>query len=365
MRGHAERLTLGSRRVASCPGAGPLAGVHRTPLLRNCQRIGESGGRRHIRTCVRCGHDDGGPERRPCIWLEHNLRLEPADAGTSLLDRSAALPVRQRRRTRGHLQRPVRTRSERRTDPQLLPHRQLDGVPRLESRPCGDRSNESGQRSVRGVALQRRALVSGPHLSRPSGVQGQHDPLGRQAGLLADRPGKPELAGPLPLRWGQLRVGAAPAAGSHLAARRGPGSNPRRLEPGGITSGACLAWNNCWFFGTYGTVVHWDGKTLSDATPPSSQGWLQTEYTDAVARQGTAGQALGLAVGATSERAAALGPLPSQPGGSPPPQLFAWNGSVFSPLSLAVPSIPQPGDPYRTDLVAVDLDAEAQGWGGR
>jgi hypothetical protein len=141
-----------------------------------------------------------------------------------------------------------------------------------------------------------------------------------------------------------------------------PGSNPRRLEPGGITSGACLAWNNCWFFGTYGTVVHWDGKALSDATPPFSQGWLQTEYTAAVARQGTAGQALGLAVGATSERAAALGPLPSQPDGSPPPQLYAWNGSVFSPLSLAVPSIPQPGDPYRTDLVAVDLDAEGQGW---
>lgn len=141
-----------------------------------------------------------------------------------------------------------------------------------------------------------------------------------------------------------------------------PGSNPRRLEPGGITSGACLAWNDCWFFGTYGTVVHWDGKTLSDDTPPSSQGWLQTEYTDAVGREGASGQALGLAVGATSERAAALGPLPSQPDGSPPPQLYGWNGSAFSPLSLTVPSIPEPGDPYRTDLVAVNLDAEAQGW---
>jgi hypothetical protein len=141
-----------------------------------------------------------------------------------------------------------------------------------------------------------------------------------------------------------------------------PGSSPRRLEPGGITSGACLAWNNCWFFGTYGTVVHWDGKTLSDATPPSSQGWLQTEYTAAVARQGTAGQAYALAVGATSERAATLGPLPSQPDGSAPPQLYTWNGTVFSPLELAVPAVPEPGDPYRTDLVAVDLDAEAQGW---
>src|SRR5262249_12597530 len=35
----------------------------------------------------------------------------------------------------------------------------------------------------------------------------------------------------------------------------------------GITSGACSAWNDCWFFGTYGTVVHWDGKVLSDKSP--------------------------------------------------------------------------------------------------
>jgi hypothetical protein len=141
-----------------------------------------------------------------------------------------------------------------------------------------------------------------------------------------------------------------------------PDSNPSRLEPGGITSAACPAWNDCWFFGTYGTVVHWDGKTLSDATPPSSQGWLHTEYTGAVARQSQAGEALGLAVGATSERAATLGALPPQPDGMPPPQLFVWGGSAFSPLDFTPPTAPQPADPYRTDLVAVDVNAQAAGW---
>lgn len=141
-----------------------------------------------------------------------------------------------------------------------------------------------------------------------------------------------------------------------------PGSDPPLLRPGGITSAACIAWNNCWFFGTYGTVVHWDGKVLSDASPNPVDGWLQTEYTGAVARQGAAGEALGLAVGATSERATTLGPLPPQPDGAPPPQLFAWSGSAFSPLGFTPPTAPQPGDAYRTDLVTVDLDTQAQGW---
>ncbi len=33
-----------------------------------------------------------------------------------------------------------------------------------------------------------------------------------------------------------------------------------------ITTGACLAWNDCWFFGTGGVVVHWDGQSLSNAS---------------------------------------------------------------------------------------------------
>jgi hypothetical protein len=69
-----------------------------------------------------------------------------------------------------------------------------------------------------------------------------------------------------------------------------------------------------------------------------------------------------LAVGATSEQAATLGPLPPQPDGAPPPQLFAWSGSAFSPLDFTPPTASQPGDPYRTDLVAVDVNAQAAGW---
>ena len=130
-------------------------------------------------------------------------------------------------------------------------------------------------------------------------------------------------------------------------------------KPGTITTGTCFAWNNCWFFGTYGTVVHWDGHVLSDASPPRSETSLQGEYTAAVARQGPLGEAIGLATAATAE---GENPVPLVQEGAAPPQLFGSSGGPFSPLPFAPPTIPQSGDPYRTDLVAVDLSSSGQGW---
>jgi len=131
-------------------------------------------------------------------------------------------------------------------------------------------------------------------------------------------------------------------------------------NPGGITSAACYAWNDCWFFGTYGTVVHWNGKTLTDASPDPSQRLLQGEYTAAAAREGPAGERFGIAASTTSETYAD-GPLTTLQG-EPPAQLFASSGQAFSPLPFTPFTSPQAGDPYRTDLVAADLDATGQGW---
>lgn len=138
-----------------------------------------------------------------------------------------------------------------------------------------------------------------------------------------------------------------------------------KLKPGGITSAACLAWNDCWFFGTYGTVVHWDGTQLSDASPDASQNWLHGEYVAAVARQDPQGNPFGVAVGGTAERWVAESPsekiLPAHEGAAPP-EMYASSGGAFSPLPFTPPTSPQENDPYRTDLVAVNFDAAGQGW---
>lgn len=131
-------------------------------------------------------------------------------------------------------------------------------------------------------------------------------------------------------------------------------------KPGTITSGACFAWNDCWFLGTYGTVVHWNGEGLSDASPPRFERVLQGEYTAAVSHQGPLGEPIvGLATAATSE---SVGSSPLVESEGSPPQLFASGGEPFSPLPFAPPTIEEPGDPFRTDLVAVDVNSSGLGW---
>ena len=140
-----------------------------------------------------------------------------------------------------------------------------------------------------------------------------------------------------------------------------PGSVAPKPQPGSITSAACFSWDNCWFFGTYGTIVHWNGETLTDASPDSSQRSLQGEYTAAAALQDAAGNELGVAAGATSE-SVTQGVLPAPQNGAPPPQLYGSSGGAFSPLAFTPFTFPAAGDPYRTDLVALGLDSAGQGW---
>jgi hypothetical protein len=130
-----------------------------------------------------------------------------------------------------------------------------------------------------------------------------------------------------------------------------------------VTSGACFSWDNCWFFANYGVVVHWDGQVLRDASLGlGATPWLQGRFTAAVARTDTSGNPFAFAVAGTDTgtgQTPAL--LPPQPDGSSPPQLFDSQGGAFSPLTFSPPTLPQPGDPYRTDLVAVDFGAQG-GW---
>jgi len=156
------------------------------------------------------------------------------------------------------------------------------------------------------------------------------------------------------LQWDEIPIPSA----TRTRLEDPPGSAV--LKPGNLTSAACFAWNNCWFFGTYGVVVHWDGHVLTDASPALSQSSLQGEYTGAVAAQGPEGEPFGAAVAATAEEPTA-GPL--EPNGLlPPVQLYGSSGGGFSPLAFTPPTTAQPGDPYRTDLVAVGFNSAGQGW---
>jgi hypothetical protein len=146
---------------------------------------------------------------------------------------------------------------------------------------------------------------------------------------------------------------------------------------GAIRTAACFAWNNCWLFGDYGAVVHWDGNALRDASPnPNTQQSLTGAYTAAATGVDAAGKPFGLAVGATyggvdgsvrssttlSKDGDAAGPVQPQPNGSPPPQAFASHGGAFAPIGIAPPTISRPDDPNRTDLVAAALGAAGRGW---
>ena len=161
------------------------------------------------------------------------------------------------------------------------------------------------------------------------------------------------------LEWESLELPAATK--QHVTVVVG---KEERRRPGGITSASCLTWNDCWFFGTYGTVVHWDGTQLSDASPEPSLKWLQGEYTAAVARQDPQGDPFGVAVGATTEfhGATSMSEVLSEHEGAPPPEMQASSGGPFAPVLFTPPTSPQEHDPYRTDLVAVDFDATGQGW---
>lgn len=133
---------------------------------------------------------------------------------------------------------------------------------------------------------------------------------------------------------------------------------------GAIKAGACTAWDDCWFFGSFGTVLHWDGEALDDVSLGAGPApWLSGDFTAAVGRTDASGKAFALAASdASYVFQGAQVPVPPQPDGSPPPQLFGSRGGAFDALPFSPPTVPQPGDPYRTDLVALDVDAQGDGW---
>jgi hypothetical protein len=169
--------------------------------------------------------------------------------------------------------------------------------------------------------------------------------------------------------WEPLPVPAATLARITPAAPVNPApGTPKPLpNPGNISSGACYSYDDCWFFGSYGSIVHWNGTTLADASPDPSAGWLATAFGGAIARVDLSGNPFGAAVGATSVGPVGGGPiaavpLPAQPDGTPPPQLYGSTGGAFGPLPFAPTTAAVPSDPYRTDLVAVDFGPDRQGW---
>jgi hypothetical protein len=139
---------------------------------------------------------------------------------------------------------------------------------------------------------------------------------------------------------------------------------------GAIQAGACFAWNDCWFFGSYGVVLRWDGQRLSSwTTGLGSSPWLTSDFTAAVTGTDPAGNPYAFALAGTSSGAnttpgaQALGQATSAaPDGSPPPQLYRSGGGAFEPLRYSPPTTALPGDPHQTDLAAVALNSQGQGW---
>jgi hypothetical protein len=124
---------------------------------------------------------------------------------------------------------------------------------------------------------------------------------------------------------------------------------------GEITSGACFSWSNCWFFGTGGAVVHWDGQVLSNQSVglgPSP--WLTANYTDAVEATDAHGNPFAVASAAATTL--------TRPDGTPAPQLLSSTGGLFSPLSFSPQTLSGRVGSQATSLVAVAFNNSGQGW---
>lgn len=127
---------------------------------------------------------------------------------------------------------------------------------------------------------------------------------------------------------------------------------------GSITSGACFSHNDCWFFGTEGAVVHWDGQTLSNATVGlGASPWLKTSVTAATDATDAQGNPLALTVAAFGVQDGA-----TQPDGAPPPQVLASTGEQFSPAAFSPAASSVTGNSPGTDLDGVAFDAQGDGW---
>ncbi|MDA0163846.1 hypothetical protein OM076_26485 [Solirubrobacter ginsenosidimutans] len=137
-------------------------------------------------------------------------------------------------------------------------------------------------------------------------------------------------------------------------------------EIASVRAGACYAWDDCWFFGPEGVRLHWDGTKLNDDTPDISSPSLRGRFGSAAARVDADGHRIGVAVRWTSH-SSQDGVKPEDqvrpdPGESAPAQLLRSDGGAFAPFPFTPPTVPGPDDPWRTNLVAVDLDPSGRGW---
>jgi hypothetical protein len=137
---------------------------------------------------------------------------------------------------------------------------------------------------------------------------------------------------------------------------------PQGTRLGGITSGTCLAYDNCWFLGTDGIKVHWDGEELADESNGlGGELWLDGNFTSVASTTTASGASIAVAVNSgeyTTETAAGDSPsypLPADPFGAAAPQLFGLTGGSWSPL--ATPAA-LPG----SDLVATGMDGSGDTW---
>src|SRR5262249_6431971 len=74
--------------------------------------------------------------------------------------------------------------------------------------------------------------------------------------------------------------------------------------------------------------------------------------------------AFAAAAASTPTNANQVAQVAPQPDGSAPPQLFTSTANAFSPLPFTPPTAPKFGDPFRTDVVAVDVNQQGQAWVG-
>ena len=139
--------------------------------------------------------------------------------------------------------------------------------------------------------------------------------------------------------------------------------------PGALTGGTCDAWDSCWFFGTYGTILRWNGTSLQDVSPdpgqvtplvstPGQRPSL-TGFRAARTIRDAGHRTIVLAVGSTDGY---LGALRPRDGGGPPPQVWRADAGEWRGLGWTPPTSPLAGDPFRTDLVAITMGADGHGW---
>lgn len=178
--------------------------------------------------------------------------------------------------------------------------------------------------------------------------------------------------------WGPVAIPASTA--QRLLYVSGSGTKQLlKTRNGAITSGACFAWNNCWFFGSYGIVLHWSEEpppeggeavlALREAGTPLAPGLLPYgEFLAAAVGQAPGGEPFAMAVGANREGYTSpsglenTSPLQTAAGGEPPAELYTSIGAAFQPVAFVPPHLEEAGNPYDTSLVAVSVDPRGFGW---